>query len=198
MQPEQKLARDRAIIARMQKAGIPPHSLKHTLVSIRQMRLASIVNEKGYIFEDGRLQSYYIVDDSPKAMHRVSKQELARRARNHERVVGASLVAAVLGKELVLHNQPVLSLTISGLIQLARDYTDFVVGNGFIVVCYMDEECQYYTKPEWADAQKLLLQHARAGGGLVLGDVGAVENGWLSHGMIDAFEQRLLEFVEVE
>jgi len=177
---------DYAIIARMQQARVPPQCYEHSLESLGQSLFSETIRKKQFAWDDGQLTSYLVVD------RRSEKQK----GRTTAASATVPRICGVVAKELVLLRQTVTYLSIPHLVWLSKDTSDFALGKGYVVVGAVDETSQAYPAQDWHDAQAILLSHFWRGGGLILGDVGAIEHGWLAREVVEALD--VIQFIDVQ
>lgn len=172
------MANDAAILAKMRSAHVPPHSFPHSLKTLRQLRFASIIQEKRFELQGGGLESFVV---------RPSKRKDAPHV---------SLVAGVAAKELVLLNKKVFYGTLAGTILSLKDWANIDAGHGYFVLADLGQNTQNWPANDWDSVQAYLMSHLSRGGGLILGDNGVIENGWLGAELAQAltvFEEITVE-----
>lgn len=183
------MASEDAILLKMRASRVQPHAFPHNLITIKQKRLAEKVANKEYLVGSGGIKNYAITYDSSMAAGRKAK-------------TSASLVAAVMAKELVLQNRKVRCVTVPDLIRPNwLEEEAYRLGSGYLVVCDVGENTRAYAPYQWEDAQALLLSHMARGGGLIIGISAIVDEEKsifldFSSEMLDAFGD--FEFVKVE
>lgn len=172
------MANDAAILAKMRAAHVPPHAFEHSLKTLRQLRFASILQEKRFELQGGGLESFIVRSGKRKDAPHVS------------------MVCAVAAKELVLMHKKVVYATLAGVVHDLKDWSGVDAGQGYVVLADLGANTQNWTASEWETVQAYMLSHMSRGGGLILGDNGVVENGWLGAEMSQALT--VFEEINVE
>lgn len=179
---EHKVKSETAIFAKMRAARVPPHAYSHSLESLKQTRLASVIRERRFDLGVGGLSSYLITPAAP-----TSKKV----------PVSVPMVCAVAAKELVLLGREVRYYTLAGLLMEieAKEIWE-VAGRGYFVIGDLGENTQHWQAKEWDTAQDVLLHHTSRGAGLILGDTGAVNAGYFSGDLTEALSMFDVMLVE--
>lgn len=172
------MANDAAILAKMRAAHVPPYSFEHSLKTLRQLRFASIIQEKRFELQGGGLESFIVRPGKRKDAPHVS------------------MVVGVVAKELVLLNRKVFCSTLAGTIHSLKEWQNIDAGHGYFVLADLGQNTQNWPAHEWESVQAYLLSHLSRGGGLILGDNGVIENGWLGAEMVQALS--VFEEITVE
>ena len=172
------MANDAAILAKMRAAQVPPHSFEHSLKTLKQLRFASIIQEKRFELQGGGLESFIVRPGRRKDAPHVS------------------MVAGVAAKELVLLNKKVFYTTLPAVIATLKEWQNVDAGHGYIVMADLGQNTQNWPANDWDSVQAYLLSHLSRGGGLILGDNGVIENGWLGAEMVQALS--VFEEITVE
>jgi hypothetical protein len=167
------VASNGAVYTKMRTALIPAPALSESLVTLRQTTLVKEITEGRFAIGPEGLMSYLIQPSTRKGAPSVVR------------------VCSVIAKELVLLNRQVRYTMVSELVKLSSsdaDYSLSVAGSGYLVIGDVGENTKAWTAAQWEDVQAYLLQHLRRGGGLVIGDTGAVEHSLFNLDFFDAID----------
>lgn len=168
------MSNELAILARMRAAGVPPHAFQHTLLGMRQMRLAAAVKSKTYDLGHSGLASmivHAVLDEAP------------LKTVNHS----PTLVCGVLAKELVLQGRKVIYGSLASMVHATKAPDAYEsLGSGYLVIPDLGQNISRWEPREWEICQDTMRFHISRGGGLIIGDTGVIEGGYFGQEMLES------------
>lgn len=172
------MANEAVILGKLRGAQIPTHAYSTSLKRENHTALSAVIANKGYSLGAEGYRSFRVFAKvESKRTSAVVAKACALFAK--ELVLAGAKVKYVAATQMFLWSRQMM------LPQGLEDEKWFEIGKGFLVVSDLGESINNWTANEWDIVQQTILIHLSKGGGIVIGDTGALNSGLYNADMVN-------------